>query len=91
MIGNFNEKSENKIGYDSDLLLNILNKSSIEIKNRDDKELFVDENWKINSKDLDNITPSKNANLERILSEIFPEKKILVNNNSDGTQTIFLS
>ena len=55
------------------------------------KQLNRFENKDENSKDLDNITPSKNANLERILSEIFPEKKILVNNNSDGTQTIFLS
>ena len=32
------------------MLLKILNKTSIEKKKGDDKELFVDENWKINSK-----------------------------------------
>ena len=76
--------------YDSDLLLKILNKTLIEPKNSDDKELFVDENWKINSKNMDNKIPSDNSNLKRILSEIFPNKKISVQNNKDCSQTIFL-
>ena len=50
MIDNFNESSEEFRDYDSELLLKILNMSSIETKNIDNKELFVDENWKINSK-----------------------------------------
>jgi len=41
--------------YDSELLLKILNKSSLENEKVDDKELFVDENWKINSKNMSNI------------------------------------
>ena len=36
--------------YDSELLLKILNMTSVETKNSEDKELFVDENWKINTK-----------------------------------------
>ena len=36
--------------FDSELLLKILNKIFIETKNSEDNELFVDENWKINSK-----------------------------------------
>ena len=72
------------------MLLNILNKSLIETKNIEDKELFVDENWKINSKNRNNLIPSDNANLKRILSEIFPDKKISIKNNNDGSQTIYV-
>ena len=50
MIKNFEEKPEKFREYDSELLLKILNKTLIEIKNYGDKELFVDENWKINAK-----------------------------------------
>ena len=77
--------------YDSELLLKILNKSSLENEKVDDKELFVDENWKINSKNMSNIIPSDNSNLKRILSDIFPSKKIMIQDNNDGSQTIFLS
>ena len=91
MIENFKKNHEKFRDYDSELLLNILNKSSIETKNSEDKELFVDENWKINKKNRSNIIPSDNSNLKRILSEIFPDKKIMIQNNNDGSQTIFLS
>ena len=50
MIENFNESPKEFKDYDSELLLKILNKTSIETKNSEDKELFVDENWKINTK-----------------------------------------
>ena len=50
MIENFKENPDEFKDYDSELLLKILNKTSIEKKSTDDKELFVDENWKINSK-----------------------------------------
>ena len=76
MIENFKKDPENFKDYDSELLLNILNKSSIESKNSEDNELFVDENWKINTKNTSNIIHSHNSNLKRILSEIFPDKKI---------------
>ena len=91
MVKNFKDRSENFRDYNSELLLKILNKSSIDTKNCDDKELFVDENWKINSKNINNIMHSDNSNLKRILSEVFPEKEISIKDNKDGSQTIFLS
>ena len=91
MIESLNESLEEFKDYDSELLLKIINKTSVEIKKNDDKELFVDENWKINSKNMSNIIPSDNSNLKRILSDIFPNKKIMIQDNNDGSQTIFLS
>ena len=91
MIENLKESPEEFKDYDSELLLKILNKTSLENKKGDDKELFVDENWKINSKNISNIILSDNSNLERILSDIFPNKKIVIKDNNDGSQTIFLS
>ena len=91
MIENFKENPEGFKDYDSEMLLKILNNTSLENKKGDDKELFVDENWKINSKNMSNIIPSDNSNLKRILSNIFPNKKIMIQNNNDGSQTIFLS
>jgi len=91
MIENFKDNPENFRDYDSELLLKILNKTSIETKNSDDKELYVDQNWKINTKNMSNITPSDNSNLKRTLSGIFPDKKIVIKDNNDSSQTIFLS
>ena len=91
MIENFKENLDDFKDYDSELLLKILNKTSIEKKYTDDKELFVDENWKINSKNMSKIMPSDNSNLKRILSDIFPNKKIVIHDNNDGSQTILLS
>jgi len=54
MFENYKDSHQEFRDYDSDLLLKILNKTSIETKNSDDKELFVDENWKINSKNINN-------------------------------------
>ena len=92
MIENFKENPEIFKDYNSELLLKILNMTSIETKNREDKELFVDENWKINTKkNMNKKISSDNSNLKRILSEIFSDKKILIQDNNDGSQTIFLS
>ena len=91
MIGDFEENHEKFRDYDSDLLLNILNKTSIETQNSENEELFVDENWKINKKNMSNIVTSNDSNLKNILSGIFPDKEILIKNNNDGSQTIFLS
>ena len=90
MIKSFKDKNENVRDYNSELLLKILNKTSIEAINNNDKELFVDENWKINSKINNNKITSENSNLKRILSEIFPNKKISIQNNNDGSETIFI-
>ena len=91
MIENLKVSPEEFKDYDSELLLRILNKTSLENKKGDDKELFVDENWKINLKNMSNIIPSDNSSLKSILSNIFPNKKIVVQDNNDGSQTIFLS
>jgi len=91
MIENFKENHEDFKDYDSELLLKIINKTSVEIKNNDDKELFVDENWRINSKNMKNEIYSDDSNLKKILSDIFPNNKIVIQNNNDGSQTIFLS
>ena len=91
MFENYKDIHQEYRDYDSDLLLKILNKALIETKNSDDKELFVDENLKINSKNMSNIIPLDNSNLKRILSDIFPNKKIVVQDKNDGSQTIFLS
>ena len=91
MIEKFKESHEEFKDYDSELLLKIINKTSVETKKNDYKELFVDENWKINSKNISNIISSDNSNLKRILSDIFPNKKIVIQDNNDGSQTIFLS
>ena len=91
MIKKLKEAPEEFKDYDSELLLKILNKTSLENEKCHDKELFVDENWKINSKNMSNIIPSDNLNLKRILSDIFPNKKIVIQDNNDESQTIFLS
>ena len=90
MYKNYKDSHQEFRDYDSDLLHKILNKTLIEPKNSDDKELFVDENWKINSKNMDDKIPSDNSNLKRILSDIFPNKKIVIQDKNDGSQTIFL-
>ena len=91
MIKKLKEGPEEFKDYDSELLLKILNKTSLENEKGDDKELFVDENWKINSKNMSNLILSDNSNLKRILSDIFRNKKIVIQDNNDGSQTIFLS
>jgi len=90
MIENFKEKPGKFRDYDSEFLLKILKKSSIETNKNDDKEFFFDKNWKINLKNK-NIIPPDNSNLKRILLEIFPDRKILIQDNNDGSQTICLS
>ena len=91
MIKNEGENHQKFRDVDSELLLKILNKTLLENKRSDNEELFVNENWKISSKNMDNIITSDNSNLKNILSEIFPDKKILIKDNNDGSQTIFLS
>ena len=92
MIEYYKESLKEFRDCDSELLLKILNKTTIVKKNSDDKELFVDENWKINTKkNMKSKNSSDHSNLKRILSEIFPYKKILIKDNNDGSQTIFLT
>jgi len=87
----FKESPKEFKDYDSELLLKILKKTSLENKKGDEKELFLGEYWKINSKNISNIIASDNSNLKKILSDIFPHKKIVIQDNNDRWQTIFLS
>ena len=59
----FKESPKEFKDYDSELLLKILNRTSVETRKVDNEELFVDENWKINSKNMSNIISSDNSNL----------------------------
>ena len=90
MIENFKETPQEFSDYDSELLLKILKRTSLETKESNDDQLFVDENWKINSKNMDNKILSDNSNLKRILSDFFPNKQIVIKDNNDGSQTICL-
>ncbi len=74
MIENFKESPEKFKDHGLKLLLKILNQISLENKKADDKKLFLDKNWKINSKNISNIIPSDNSNLKKILSDSFPNK-----------------
>ena len=66
MIQSFKDNLGKFRDYDSELLLMILNKASIETENGEDKELFVDENWQINTKEnIDNKNLSSNSNLKK--------------------------
>ena len=75
MTEHFKKSPKEFLDYDSELLLKIINKTSLETTKSDEKELFVDEDWKINSKNMNNIIHSDNSNLKRIFSDIFPNKK----------------
>ncbi len=78
MMKIFIKNPQEFIDYDSDLLFRIFNKTPLETKNSNDKVLFVDENWKINSKIKNNSIASDNSYLKKILSEIFLNKKISI-------------
>ena len=73
MIKNLKDAPEELKDYDSELLLKILNKTSLENEKGDDKELFVDENWKINSKNMSNIIPWDNSNLKKNIISFSPK------------------
>ena len=91
MIENWKESPEEFKDYDSEVLLKILNKTSFENKKGHYKELFVDENWKINSK----IWVIQFLQIIQILKEyyriFFHIKKMVIQDNNDVPQTIFLS
>ena len=82
------DKAEKIKEHNSELLLRILNNACIQDTTKNEKELFVDQNWEINSNDLTDKISKKNQNLEKILSDSFPEKKVKVTINRDGSQTI---
>ena len=76
--------------HNSEFLLKIMNKTSMEEQTNNEKELYVDENWKINADFSQNIKSDENLELKKIFSKLFPNKKITVTNNKDGSQTILI-
>lgn len=90
MIENQENNRGNKKNYNSELLLKILNKSSIKEQTNIENELYVDENWKINSKESTDLIPNEDSKLKIILKEFFPDKKIRIIDNKDGSQTILI-
>ena len=74
-----------------DLILKYQKKALIEDLAKKDRELYVDENCKVNSEGLKNIIPEEDSKLKRLLSQSFPDKKITVTDNKDGSQTIFIN
>ena len=87
-----------------DLILKYQKKALIADQINNDRELYVDNNCKVNSEGSKNIIPDKDSklkslvaksfpdsNLKRLLSKIFPDKKITVTDNKDGSQTILIN
>ena len=87
-----------------DLILKYQKKALIEDLANNDRELYVDENCKVNSEGSTNIIPEEDSKLtslvaksfpdsklKRLLSQSFPDKKITVTDNKDGSQTILIN
>ena len=87
-----------------ELILKDREKDLIEDKNNDERiaeeERIALENVKaeeerialenVKSEEEKNVIFDKNSNLKRLLSESFPNKKILITDNKDGSQTILI-
>ena len=75
-----------------ELILKDREKDLIEDKNNDERiaeeERIALE--KAKSEEKKNVIFDKNSNLKRLLSESFPNKKILITDNKDGSQTILI-
>ena len=75
-----------------ELILKHRDKELIEDKHNDERiaeeERFAFE--KAKSEVEKNVIVDKNSNLKRILSESFPNKKISITDNKDGSQTILI-
>ena len=87
-----------------DLILKYQKKALIEDQTNNDRELYFDNNFKVNSEGSKNIIPDEDSNLKsivaksfpdsnlkRLLSKLFPDKKITVTDNKDGSQTILIN
>ena len=90
MIENKLYNPSNEKDHNSELLIKIMNKALMEEQTNNEKELYVDENWKINADFSQSIKSDENLELKKIFSKLFPNKKITVTNNKDGSQTIIL-
>ena len=86
-----------------DLIPKYHKKFLIKDETNENKKLYLDENLKITAKDLNNIISNYNSKLKRIFSKVipysklktllhksFPDKKITVTDNKDGSQTILI-
>ena len=76
--------------HNSEFLLKIMNKALNEEQTNNENELYVDENWKINADFSKSIKSDENLELKKIFSKLFPNKKITVTNNKEGSQTILI-
>ena len=87
-----------------DLILKYQKKVLIADQTNNDRELYFDNNCKVNSEVSKNIILDEDlnlkslvaksfpdSNLKRLLSKIFPDKKITVTDNKDGSQTILIN
>ena len=91
MVENQLYNSGNKKDHNSEFLLKIMNKALTEEHNNHEKELYVDENWKINADYSQRIISDENSELKKLFSKLFPNKKITVTDNKDGSQTILIT
>ena len=74
-----------------DLILKYQKKALIEDLTNNDRELYVDKNCNVNLEGSKNIIPEEDSKLKRSLSHLFPDKKITVTDNKDGSQTILIN
>ena len=87
-----------------DLILKYQKKALIEDQTINDRELYFDNNCKVNSEGSKNIISDEDSklkslvaksfshsNLKRLLSKLFPDKTITVTDNKDGSQTILIN
>ncbi len=74
-----------------DLILKYQKKDLIEEQINNDRELNFDNTFKVNSEGSKNIISDQDSRLKRLLSKSFPDKKITVTDNKDGSQTILIN
>ena len=74
-----------------DLIIKYQKKALIENQINKDRELYFDKNCKDNSEGSKNIISDEDSKLKRLLSKSFPDKKITVTDNKDGSQTILIN
>ena len=82
-------KSNNDVVAEEDLLA--IEKAKEEERIAFLKKLQLIKIEKTNAKENEYIISNKNKNLKRLLSKSFPNKKITVTDNKDGSQTILIN
>ena len=76
-----------------ELIIKDREKDLIEDKNNDE-QIAEEERIaleKVKAEEEKNVIFEKNSNLKRLLSESFPNKKITITDNKDGSQTILIN